>query len=171
MARLLRWKRKLAFTLIELLVVIAIIGILIALLLPAVQKIREAAARMQCTNNLKQISLATHNYELTFGSLPPAWTPDIGGGTTQSGFNNKSGVTYATLFFLILPQMEQGPLCNPSVIASSGGTGLTGVYQRQRAVPSSRQIVRNAYICPSDNSKNSNIGRYGWAMCSYAANV
>ncbi len=80
------------FTLVELLVVIAIIGILVALLLPAVQAAREAARRSQCTNNLKQTGLAIMNYESTFGELPPG--AFLGEGSSWSAF--------------ILPYLEEG---------------------------------------------------------------
>lgn len=88
-----------AFTLVELLVVIAIIGILVALLLPAVQAAREAARRTQCHNNLKQLGLALHNYNDTLKSLPPGWISDVPAGEPGWG-----------LLAYTLPFMELGNL-------------------------------------------------------------
>jgi prepilin-type N-terminal cleavage/methylation domain-containing protein len=113
------------FTLIELLVVIAIIGVLIALLLPAVQKVREAANRSSCLNNLKQIGLAVHNYHNTHEALPP--------------LRIASGDGWATFFVLIMPFMEQSPI--------ESQWDLTRKYSDQSVT--ARQTQVKSYYCPS----------------------
>lgn len=129
------------FTLVELLVVIAIIGILVGLLLPAVQAAREAARRMQCSNNLKQIGLALHNYESTHKVFPPGGvTPGACCGTNSAG----------NWGLFILPFIEQTNLYNQYNFglwndANPGRTGLTGGPNAFVAM----QIVPT-YGCPSD---------------------
>src|SRR5580700_8234181 len=93
--------RKVGFTLIELLVVIAIIGVLIALLAPAVQRVRESASRSQCTNNLKQIGLALHGYHDSNKVLPPGYIASAAYPGTSPGWGWAA---------LILPHLEQAPL-------------------------------------------------------------
>jgi prepilin-type N-terminal cleavage/methylation domain-containing protein/prepilin-type processing-associated H-X9-DG protein len=136
-------RRGRGFTLIELLVVIAIIAILIGLLLPAVQKVRDAAARMQCSNNLKQIGLAVHNYHDANGKLPAGNTYVAGAtGTPYAGVFNY----YDTWAVTILPYMEQdnvfkiydSKLPNAAPDAQSPGTATA------------RQTQIKTYLCPSE---------------------
>jgi prepilin-type N-terminal cleavage/methylation domain-containing protein/prepilin-type processing-associated H-X9-DG protein len=106
--------RRIGFTLVELLVVIAIIGILVALLLPAIQAAREAARRTSCTNNMKQLGLAVLNFESSKKSLPLAYTPNFTGpqdvgvcGTTGTMQNPNNGMYHHFVLTFILPFMEQ----------------------------------------------------------------
>ena len=131
-AALPRRPRCRAFTLIELLVVIAIIGILIGLLLPAVQKVREAANRMRCANNLKQIGLALHNYHNSNEAFPPG----------QRG----SGVgTVANWRVLIFPYLEMGSVYNAMQLSNTHSASSNAVLNGQ-AFP--------AWVCPSSSLPN-----------------
>lgn len=143
-------KRK-GFTLIELLVVIAIIAILIGLLLPAVQKVREAAARMKCANNLKQIGLACHNYESANNYFPPYQHTKVIAGTTAT--------SNASTLAIILPYVEQAnklnqfhPDLNYDVNADTRiHTSITPTTFNQTAARNSDVPI---YLCPSDGSNN-----------------
>ena len=140
------------FTLIELLVVIAIIAVLIALLLPAVQAAREAARRIQCTNNLKQLGLAFHNYMSATGGLPPA---KIFSGSCT--YLNPGGRTLnTTAFVMILPYFEQQALAaaynfeqagNSTYFGSSPNTNVVGSERVNTTVTGT---MLNAMWCPSD---------------------
>jgi prepilin-type N-terminal cleavage/methylation domain-containing protein/prepilin-type processing-associated H-X9-DG protein len=141
-----------AFTLVELLVVIAIIAVLIGLLLPAVQKVRDAAARSSCQNNLKQIGLAVNHFEAVNGYLPPAGSY----GTVNVSFN---GEPYSALARL-LPYVEQADLYRQ--------VNLAAPATDQPAVLAQRVAV---YVCPSDPNDKPRPGTPPAYPATYAANV
>ena len=147
-------KRR-AFTLVELLVVIAIIGILIALLLPAVQAAREAARRSQCSNNLKQIGLAMHNYHDTFKSFPSGYVAGYGANAWDS--TNRSSWGWGAF---ILPFIEQSALhdrLTPGAFRLSDA--LTAGNPNDRVAELQSPVA--AFRCPSDQGKDTNIGTNG----------
>jgi len=165
----LRSARSRGFTLIELLVVIAIIAILIGLLLPAVQKVREAAARIKCANNLKQLGIACHMYQDANTGLPPSVL--VGPGIGWNDENN-IGPNWA---ILILPYIEQDNLYKQQVAsitnyqswAKSGGGGNDQNWRNLSTTP------LQSYTCPSESFGSTVGGRSGrnWARGNYGANA
>jgi prepilin-type N-terminal cleavage/methylation domain-containing protein len=150
------------FTLVELLVVIAIIGILIGMLLPAVQQVRSAARRSACSNNLKQMGLATLNYESAFGALPSSWKPTPG---ADSGWSAQAQ---------ILPYLEQVNLFDqidfsiPYGDATNGAINIDGV-----TLPISAARVP-VFVCPSEKNDEPRLDSSGVRQhypISYAANA
>ncbi len=145
------------FTLVELLVVIAIIGILIALLLPAVQAAREAARRSQCTNNIKQLSLAALTYEDTHKALPPG---AMGTNPPGCAWNSNTGTcNAASPIYHSLPFIEQGPLWDQMWSSITAPDGVTyppgGPWVNWGSYPP-YQIKLSAVMCPSDGSAKNN---------------
>lgn len=151
------------FTLVELLVVIAIIGILVGLLLPAVQAAREAARRMQCSNNLKQIGLSLHNYESTFKALPAGCNglPNAAG----TNFNGHGWTWHAS----ILPYIEQSTLYNAVQGPDGMGNELGSTTSGKPLIV--RQSILSVFWCPSQPDVSNGSQKGGYQPSNYNGNM
>jgi prepilin-type N-terminal cleavage/methylation domain-containing protein/prepilin-type processing-associated H-X9-DG protein len=155
-----RHRRSSGFTLIELLVVIAIIGVLIALLLPAVQQAREAARRIQCVNNLKQIGLGLHNFESAYNAFPRSGEHPV---TWTDGKTYKSQ-DYQSLFTLILPMIEQAQVFNAYNLE---------LRHNQPGNFTASATAINTFLCPTnplagDRGGSGGRDRFGYGCSDYA---
>jgi len=158
-------RRSWAFTLIELLVVIAIIAILIALLVPAVQKVREAAARAQCQNQVKQIMLAVHNFHDVRKVIPPGYGDGGGFGAGKFGTG--------TMFYHILPFIEQTAVYNLGNVTGnpSGNARPDAYWDNFASLKSPGANTINLYLCPAEMNNNpAPTWTNGWVVGNYAYN-
>lgn len=140
--------RRNGFTLVELLVVIAIIGILISMLLPAVQQVREAARRTQCANNLRQVALASINYESANMKFPPGLEQEFLGGQDPSSNNGFQG---HSVFYFILPFIEANNVFNgmDARVPKANRVATPDLFRASAVIPS--------YLCPSDTLGNDSL--------------